>query len=77
MRRNTRSKTKQNKMSKNKVNKLEVAANSGRFIGLTIRTRSSEQRLCAKVLNLTPNYVTVWDVNGKATRKFARKSVVA
>jgi hypothetical protein len=67
-----------NKMSKkNKVNKLEVAASSGRFIGLTIRTRSSEQRICAKVLNLSPKYVTVWDVNGKATRKFARKSVVA
>lgn len=64
-------------MSKNKANKLEAAANSGRFVGLTIQTRNANQRVCAKVLSLTPSYVKIWDVNAKSTRKIARKSVVA
>lgn len=65
--------TKQTQTSSN----VELAARSGRFVGLTVRTSSGERQYCAKILSLTPSYVNFYDVNAKINRKVARKSVVS
>lgn len=52
-----------------------LANHGGRFVTLNIRNRSKSERVCAKIVKLTDNYVTFYDVNARATRKVSRSSI--
>lgn len=52
-----------------------LANHGGRFVTLNIRNKNVNQRVCAKIVNLTPSYVTFYDVNSRSVRKVSRSSI--
>jgi hypothetical protein len=67
-------------MSKRKQNTpttLERIENhKGRFVTVSARRNGEVSTFCAKVVNISPNYVTFNNVNGGETVKVAKTSLV-
>lgn len=49
----------------------------GRIFGLTHKAKNKTTRFCAKMVNESPRYITIWDVNSEEVRKMSKNSVVA
>jgi len=48
----------------------------GRFIGLKTRSSRGEKSYCAKIVRITENYVTFFNVNDQSLVKVSKNSII-